>query len=113
MSCVPIRDVVGLQAERTVLAWDRTTLGVVANGVLVQLHHSVQPERIVAAAMALLIVGLCILSRRRRSIAVRPLRTGQRHVRPATQQVLLIGTGVAVLGGVVIAMIVLGSFGSR
>ncbi|MGH3620485.1 MAG: DUF202 domain-containing protein [Sciscionella sp.] len=110
---MPVRDVAGLQAERTVLAWDRTTLGVVANGVLVLVHHSAHPERIVVAAMALLVAGLCILSRRRRSTEVRPLRTGQRYVRPATQQVLLIGTGVAVLGGVVIAMIVLDSFGSR
>lgn len=97
MSAAP-GDVAGLQAERTLLSWDRTILGVVVNGSLMLLHHTtaVHPLRMIAAVAALLVAAWCIRARRRRAADLRPLRDGG-HLVPAGRQVLALGLGVAAL----------------
>ncbi|MDT5013047.1 MAG: hypothetical protein QOH57_4664 [Mycobacterium sp.] len=88
----------GLQAERTALAWSRTSLAVLANGVLLILNdprHYVSPLR--AAAVALtgtLTVAIYVIGRRRqRRLATRPLPG---HITPRVE-VQLVGIAVIVL----------------
>ncbi|WP_408065999.1 DUF202 domain-containing protein [[Mycobacterium] vasticus] len=67
----------GLQAERTALAWTRTSLAVVANGVLLVIREfsycsaAVRLETTILAAGCALSVHL-VASRRRRILSLRP-----------------------------------------
>src|SRR6185312_6093876 len=87
----------GLQAERTALAWSRTSLAVLANGVLLILkdpHHYDRPAVVAAAlagivAVAVYVVGL----RRQRILARRPLPDRV----AARAEVQLLGVAVLVL----------------
>ncbi|MDT5370512.1 MAG: hypothetical protein QOC62_4943 [Mycobacterium sp.] len=68
----------GLQAERTALAWTRTSLGVLVNGVLLivkQPHYNVGPLRPIAAGFAVIIAVVIYVvgQRRQRTLAQRPL----------------------------------------
>jgi uncharacterized membrane protein YidH (DUF202 family) len=87
-----------LQAERTSLAWSRTSLAVLVNGMLLILKHPGQDDgslRAVAAglagiiAVAVYLVGL----RRQRTLARRPLPERV----TARVEVQLIGVAVLVL----------------
>jgi len=88
----------GLPAERTALAWSRTSLAVLVNGVLLvvkQPHHDDGPLRPAAAALAAIIaiaVYLVGISRQR-DLARRPL---PKHI-TARAQVQWIGVAVMVL----------------
>jgi uncharacterized membrane protein YidH (DUF202 family) len=94
----------GLQAERTALAWSRTSLGVLVNGVLLVVKHPRNDAGPLAAGLALIIAVTIYLVgvRRQRTLARKPLPArvtarGQIHV-----------VGVAVL--VLVAVTALGLF---
>lgn len=99
-----IGDRPGLQAERTVLAWDRTAVGFVVNGALVALRHigSVPPAQLAVAAVALLLAGACTAARGYRAVALRPTR---RTTPPASRQVYLLAGGVLLLALAVLVSI--------
>jgi uncharacterized membrane protein YidH (DUF202 family) len=90
----------GLQAERTALAWTRTSLAVLVNGVLLVLKQprhegALRPVAALLAgfiAVAIYLVGV----RRQRTLARKPL---PEHV-TARGHVQLVGVAVLVLIGV-------------
>ena len=68
----------GLAAERTVLAWTRTSLGVLANGALLlfrDLHGALGRLGLVAVGLALTVAAYTFVvgMRRQRTLARRPL----------------------------------------
>ena len=77
----------GLQAERTTLAWTRTSLGVLANGALLMVRHlqgHPAPLRLAAAGLAVaLALGTYLIGvRRQRTLRQRPL---PRRITPRAQ----------------------------
>ncbi len=90
----------GLQAERTALAWSRTSFGVLGNGALLllrDLHHYSGPLRLAPAALAIVVALLTYIIGRRRQ---RLLRT-----RPAPSS-LGAGREIHLIGVSVIALII-------
>jgi uncharacterized membrane protein YidH (DUF202 family) len=88
----------GLQAERTALAWTRTSLAFLANGVLLMLkqpHFNDGPLRPFAAGLAGIIAVVIYLVglRRERTLSQRPL---PKRV-TARADVQLVGIAVLVL----------------
>ncbi|OBF71368.1 hypothetical protein A5750_02300 [Mycobacterium sp. 852002-51613_SCH5001154] len=88
----------GSQAERTTLAWTRTSFAFLANGALLMiknLHGSVGPTAVIPAALAGAVALATFV------IAVRRQRTLQRQPLPMRltprRQVYIIGTAVLAL----------------
>jgi len=97
MTAAARHELPGLQSERTSLAWDRTALGLLANGAL--LLQDVTPDRptpLVAAAGALLLALICAGTGRRRARRIRSQHSGRTPA--ATREIMLIGGGVIALG---------------
>jgi uncharacterized membrane protein YidH (DUF202 family) len=93
----------GLQAERTHLSWTRTSLAVVANGVLVLLKHPLPDERhvpwAVAALVAVTAAAIYLVGvHRQRELTKRPLP------RRITARGRIVGVGVATLALSVIVL---------
>lgn len=91
----------GLQAERTGLAWSRTSLGVAANAALLaerELSHLTLTVALVPAALALLIAAVTALYGRHRTVQIR------REPLPAS---LGASVGVPVLGAAVVLLAVI------
>jgi uncharacterized membrane protein YidH (DUF202 family) len=89
----------GLQAERTMLSWDRTTLGILANGALGFFQHAEHggaPSLAIAAA-ALAVVVICVVARLTRGPALRGAGRRRLHPAPARRQVRWLGSAVSLL----------------
>jgi uncharacterized membrane protein YidH (DUF202 family) len=102
----------GLQPERTVLSWTRTSLSVVASGVLILLkdHTVADPSGsaarlgIACAAAILALTVLAVGTLRRHTLAIRPLPAQLR----ARNAVPLVGVLVVALTVVVSGYLVRG-----
>jgi len=86
------------QAERTTLAWTRTSLGVLANGLLLLIkvpHRDADSLRLAAAGFAALLAlsTYLIAARRQRTLAKHPLP----HRISPRREVYLVGASIAVL----------------
>lgn len=96
----------GLQPERTLLAWDRTALGLLGNGALLLFReaHPFGLARLAPAAAALLLAIACALTGRARARDI-----GQRAttVRAPGRAVTVLGISVTALGLAVIVMLVI------
>jgi uncharacterized membrane protein YidH (DUF202 family) len=100
----------GLQAERTMLSWDRSTLGILANGALGFLHHAMSGGVVsLAFAAAALAVGVvCVVARLTRGPVLRKVGRRGGRPRPAGRQVLWLGGAVSVLCVANLVLIVFG-----
>jgi uncharacterized membrane protein YidH (DUF202 family) len=96
----PRRDgpVAGLQAERTRLAWTRTSFAFLVNGALLAVKNAHNSEGLVAQIPTVLAAVVALSSY---VIALRRERTLARHPLPqrvtASRQIYLIGMGALVL----------------
>ncbi len=92
----------GLAAERTALAWSRTSLAFLANGGLLLLRHvtgSLRPVHVALAVAASAIAAMVILCGR---VRVRQVQSGGRTPRgPSTAMVFVLGFAVAIFGALV------------
>lgn len=110
MACRTPDDKPGLQAERTLLSWERSALGFLVGGALVLLrqHGPLGPGRAVlaltATALALLVLGLG----RRRSTQIKAARVVDgRSVMPAPWvEVYWIGFATVVFALAIVAALV-------
>ena len=99
----------GLQAERTSLAWSRTSIGVLGNGVLLLLHdvhgHS-GPMRFLPACLAIVVALLTYLVgvRRQRLLRQRPCA----RTLVARREVWLIGVSIVTLAVVTAVVLPIG-----
>jgi uncharacterized membrane protein YidH (DUF202 family) len=89
----------GLQPERTALAWQRTTLGLLANGGLFALRSIVTsspqpPSLVLAVALFVLALVVAVLGWRRERVLARTLRPTR--LQPARE--------VAVIGWLVVVV---------
>jgi len=96
-----VRPEPGRQAERTTLAWTRTSFAVLANGALLvvkDLHAHARPLNLIAAGLAIaLALATCVIGiERQRTLARRPL---PQDIAPR-RSVRLIGISLIVLIGV-------------
>ncbi|KRE29261.1 hypothetical protein ASG82_26955 [Mycobacterium sp. Soil538] len=87
----------GLQAERTLLSWERSSLGLLVGGALMLIRHHGPPVagRTVLAAVAGLLALVVLGLGYRRS---RRIRTGPTTVEVPSLEVLVLGYGTAAFG---------------
>jgi uncharacterized membrane protein YidH (DUF202 family) len=95
----------GLQAERTLLSWERSSLGLLVGGVLLLIRHHGPPIAgravlaVTAGLLALVVLGLSY----RRSRRLR----GEHGVEVPSLEVLILGYGTAAFGLAVAVALVL------
>lgn len=92
----------GLQAERTIMAWDRTVLGVLANGALLLLRTNLitpyEQWLPAVAALGLGITGAILAGLRHHQLS----RTPPERIRPAPVLMAAMTTSIYLLGALVI-----------
>lgn len=96
-----------LPAERTELAWERCTLGLLANGVLalVRQHGAPTVSHYLAASVAALLALAVVLLGRRRSRVIRTA-AAKRPLSAPRMEVIGLGVGVLVLAAAMLALVV-------
>jgi uncharacterized membrane protein YidH (DUF202 family) len=86
---------VGLQRERTSLAWTRTALAMVANGLLVLVRHEhsfpLAVSVLLSSAWVALALATLWCAAQRHHLVLTP----DRHIRPATRTLTLLSLAVA------------------
>lgn len=97
----------GRQPERTALSWQRTTLGLLANGGLFALRsivtsHPQAPSLALAIALFVLALVVALLGWRRERLLARPHRPAQ--LRPAREVAIIGWLVVAVCAGAVLVL---------
>lgn len=98
----------GLQAQRTSLAWTRTSFAVLANGALLMLHdiaHHRAGFGLVAAGIAVAVAALtyAIGVRRQRLLASVPL---PQHLTPGTEVIVVTAAVLLLIAVSVVALLV-------
>lgn len=95
----------GLQAERTVMAWDRTALGVLANGALLLLRNQpTRHEQLLPAVGALALGIACAILARLRHHQL--IRIPPERMRSAPALLAAITMSVYLLGALVILFLI-------
>ncbi len=87
----------GRALERTTLAWTRTSLALLANGLLVVVRHEHALPWAVAVTLATLALAVAALSLAHGVRRSRAVRRPAVEVRPAPGLVVSLGVGVTVL----------------
>ncbi len=100
----------GLQPERTALAWQRTTLGLLANGGLFALRSEASGRRspgdyAVVTGLVLLAAVAAVVGRRREQLLSRPARPPRLIPR---REVLVLGWALVVVCAATTAALLLG-----
>jgi putative membrane protein len=100
-----IKELPGLQAERTLLAWDRTALGFLANGALLlfQEAQTISVGRLLPVGAAVLLAVFCGMTGQRRARRIVRRTT---PLPPAARAMTVLGWAVAALGLAVIVLLV-------
>lgn len=99
----------GLQAERTSLAWSRTSIAVLGNGVLLLLHDihgHAGPLRLIPAGLAIVVALLTYLVGVRRQHRLR--QTPRNQTSPVRREVWLVGMSIVVLAVVTAVLLPIG-----
>jgi putative membrane protein len=102
---VSVAPVPGLQAERTLLAWERSAVGLLATAALLALRGSTpssRPVDLAPGAVALLLALAVALIGRHRA---RRIVSTPDHIPAAGGAVLVAGGGVVVLGLLTLAVV--------
>jgi uncharacterized membrane protein YidH (DUF202 family) len=92
------RDLSGLPGERTLLAWDRTALGLLANAGLLVLRDAgaSHPLRLVDAVVACFLAAMCGMLARTRAMAI-ARRAGNHDLPGAERAVMVLAAGIGLM----------------
>lgn len=99
----------GLQAERTLLSWERSAFGFLVGGALVLLrqHGPLGPGRtllaLVAALLALLVIGVGYWRARR--VKASPVIAGRLVIPAPRTEVLLIGCATVIFSTAIVVVL--------
>lgn len=98
----------GLQAERTLLSWERSALGFVAGGALliIRQHGPFGPGRAILALIATCLALSVLVVSRRRSKLINNRTPGRAGVPAAHAEVMWIGTATVVFAVIIVGVLV-------
>jgi uncharacterized membrane protein YidH (DUF202 family) len=92
------RHLSGLQGERTLLAWDRTAMSLLANAGLLVLRDASEfhPLRLIDAVVACLLAAMCGVFARTRAAAI-ARRAGSQDLPGADRAIAVLAAGIALM----------------